>query len=260
VSDYYLDHEIAARYDDETNGVPGDAEFYLALARETAAEGHSVLELACGTGRVAIPIAREGIPVTGLDASPAMLEIAREKTEGLPNLRLIEGDMAAFHLPERFGLICIPYRSFLLLPSVEAQKRCLACVHEHLVVGGRLALNIFNPDLIRLAEWLKTRQPHIGEGSKEEVGGGRRREAHSRDTYRTDVQEIESGTVAEEIDAAGGVVSRKEKRMKLRYVFRYEMEHLLALAGFDVEALYGDFYGAPFGETSTEMVWVARKA
>lgn len=219
---YYLDPKNAASYDSDSPGLPGDVEFYAGLAREAAAASHAVLELACGTGRVAIPIAREGIEIVGLDRSPAMLALARAKAAGLANLRLIEGDMAAFDLGRKFGLIFIPYRSFLHLLTVEDQTDCLKCVREHLLPGGRLALDILSADSAVMA-----------------LRGFRRPERG---------------------DFAVGNRARWSSRRgpRSRYVSRCEMEHLLALTGFEVEALYGGFQGEPFEDGSTELVWVAR--
>jgi ubiquinone/menaquinone biosynthesis C-methylase UbiE len=214
----YHDPAVARRYDEEDGPRDrGDVVFYLGLALEAAAAGLPVLELAVGTGRVAIELARAGVQVVGLDISPAMLSVARSKAAGMSNLTLVEGDMADFRLGRRFGLIYIPFRSFLLLNTVERQRSCLASVQRHLAPGGRFALNFFNPDL-------PLRQAHSGKRSDE--GRGR--------------------------------VSRVYGRTRLRHVSRQEMEDLLRLSGFEVEALHGGFRGEPFVDTSTEMVWVAR--
>jgi len=214
----YQDPEVARRYDEEdAPRDQGDVDFYLALAREAAAAGQPVLELAVGTGRVAVAVAKAGVEVVGLDLSPAMLAVARRKAAGL-NLTLVEGDMADFELGRRFGLVYIPFRSFLLLTSVEQQRSCLACVRRHLEPGGRFALNFFNPDL-----------PLAQAGSRPRPDAGQR------------------------------AMSRIYGHLRLRHVSRQEMEQLLRLSGFEVEALYGGFRGEPFDDTSTEMVWVARR-
>jgi SAM-dependent methyltransferase len=148
-NDYYTDPRTAETYDagmgaeaDAMNDTP----FYVGLAREAAAQDMAVLELGCGTGRVTIPIAREGIDVVGLDNAPAMLDVARRKAaaDGL-DVTWVEADMRDFDLGRRFGLVIIPYRSFLHLLTDEDQRSCLAAVHRHLLPGGRLALNFFAP-------------------------------------------------------------------------------------------------------------------
>ena len=257
--DYYLDPRVAERYDRESPGQPGDVEFYAALARDAAAAGHPVLELACGTGRVSIPIAREGIRVVGLDRSPAMLDVARRASLDLDNVRWVEGDIADFDLPERFGLVFIPFRSFLLLTTVAEQKSCLAAVRRHVVPGGRLALNFFNPDLAVMGEWLTSRRGSLQSLSplRDSASGHALRRWATR-SYGPADQSLDEVRLEDEVDDAGAVISRVYRNLRLRYVFRFEMEHLLALSGFTVEALYGWFDRTPFTNASSEMVWLAR--
>jgi ubiquinone/menaquinone biosynthesis C-methylase UbiE len=146
---YYLNPRNAARYERDMGRLKhsiDDIPFYVRLAKEAAARGEAVLELGCGTGRVTIPMARAGARATGLDSSAAMLEIARAKAaEAGVEVRWVEGDMAGFELEHQYGLVAIPFRSFLHLITDEEQRGCLASVHRHLVVGGRLALNFYVP-------------------------------------------------------------------------------------------------------------------
>jgi SAM-dependent methyltransferase len=256
--EYYLDPRVAERYDEIEGLAAGDIDFYMDLAREAASRGHRVLELAAGTGRVAIPIARAGVPVVALDRSPAMLAVARRKAEGLRTIEFVDGDMASFELGEQFGLIYIPFRSFLLLQTVEQQKGCLGCVLEHLAPGGRLALNFFNPDIPLMAAWMGPGRKGVQPGREyANADGGRTVEWEAR-RYLTSTQEIDETRIDERLDAKGAMTSRVYRKMGLRYVFRYEMQHLLELSGFEVEALYGGFHGEPFTDRSSEMVWVAR--
>jgi SAM-dependent methyltransferase len=257
-ADYYDDPRIAEAYDVDSPGLEGDAAFYAGLAQEAAASGQEVLELAVGTGRVAIPIARAGVRVTGLDRSPAMLEVARRKAEDVESLTLIEGDMADFDLGREFGLVYIPYRSFLHLMTIEAQKSCLRCVREHLVSGGRFALNFFNPDIAAIGDWLGPKRGSLQRLEAKDVSDGGKREVWSSRRYLTGTQQLDETRIEERLAPDGAVVSRVYRRMGLRYVFRYEMQHLLELSGFEVEALYGGFEQEPFTDTSAEMVWVAR--
>ena len=247
----YYDPE---HYDATAQGVPGDVEFYLSLALEAHAAGHPVLELACGTGRVAIPVAQAGVQLAGLDRSPAMLGRAREKA-GLSNARWVEGDMRDFDLPERFGLVYIPFRSFQHLLAVEDQLACLSCVRRHLAPGGRFALTVFNPDLIRIANARSSNR-----GNAQLVVHKPERAHWDSVRYEQAAQELDCSFIDERLDEAGVVASRVYRGLKLRYFYRYEMEHLLSRAGFAVEALYGDHFRAPFSGTSPEMVFVARLA
>jgi SAM-dependent methyltransferase len=254
---YYFDPGVAEAYDAEVDQLRASADvpFYVELAREAAAAGNPVLELGCGTGRVTIPIAQAGVEVVGLDNAAAMLEVARRKADGATNPRWVQADMAGFRLGERFGLVIIPFRSFLLLLTVEEQKACLARIHEHLVSGGRLALNIFNPSILAIADWLGDRGQRWLRSLPEP---GRERWVNRR--YSPGSQELNETRTDVLLSDEGAVIQRVERNLRLRWVYRYEMEHLLALAGFEVEALYGWFDRTPFAEDSDEMVWVARRS
>jgi SAM-dependent methyltransferase len=256
-NDYYHNESIAAAYDTENSGetvTTDDIPFYASLAKAAAAAGHSVLELGCGTGRVTIPMAQAGVNIVGLDSSAEMLAVAQAKAAGLQNIRWLRGDMAAFNLEQRFGLVIIPFRSFLLLLTLAEQKSCLARIHQHLVDGGRLALNFFNPDLAMIASWNTAKR---GLWQRERLNSGR--ELWSTRRYLTADQRLEETDAYVTLSDQGAVIARVERNLRLRYVFRYEMEHLLALSGFEVEALYGWFDGRPFDDDSSEMVWLARK-
>src|SRR3990172_4095220 len=112
--EYVYDEAVAGRYDAAVPVRPGEVEFYLELASALGGEsrGLRTLEVTCGTGRIAIPLAQAGIRLVGLDNSPAMLARAREKSAGLGNVEWVEGDMRAFDLGTAFGLAIIPAGSF----------------------------------------------------------------------------------------------------------------------------------------------------
>jgi SAM-dependent methyltransferase len=253
---YYFDPRVAEAYDAEVDQLraAADVPFYVDLAREAAKAGQAVLELACGTGRVTIPVARAGVEIVGLDNSPAMLDVARRKSGDATNPTWLQAGMADFRLDGRFGLVLIPFRSFLLLLTVAEQKACLARIHEHLVPEGRLALNIFNPSILYIADWLRDK----GERwlrSVPEPG----REMWVNRRYSPASQRLDETRAEVQLSDEGAVIQRVERDLRLRWVYRYEMEHLLALSGFEVEALFGWFDGSPFTEESDEMVWIARR-
>lgn len=249
---YYRDW--AEEYDANSRGVPGDVEFYVDLARQ--ADG-LVVELGAGTGRIAIPCAQAGAQVHGVDLEPAMLDIARRKAAeaGLDGrLTLAEGDMrryASWGVPHPAGqaaLVNIPFRTFLHNLTVEDQVATLKACRTALRPGGVLALNVFNPSITKIAAWL-------GGGRKRwEPWGSTERDVQAQHDYEPSAQVVTSRLRVRE---AGGGWRRTS--VTLRYVHRFEMEHLLQRCGFDVLALYGGFDRSPFGEASTEMVWVARR-
>jgi SAM-dependent methyltransferase len=231
----------------------GDASFYRALARE--AQG-PVLELGCGSGRVLLPIGRDGIECMGLDASREMLERFREK--GPPsNLTLVEGRMENFDLrPRRFRLVYSAFRAFQHLLDVEDQLACLAAVHRHLMPGGRFAFDVFSPRLDRIAleSEPEAEDVRFADPSGEEVVrfvSLRRDRATQRQvvTFRYERRPREGG-------GPESVVAESS----MRWFFRYEVEHLLARAGFGIENLYGNFDRTSYTSQSPEMIFVSRKS
>jgi ubiquinone/menaquinone biosynthesis C-methylase UbiE len=251
---------FAATYDLEYGTTRVDIDFYVALAK---AARPPVLELACGTGRITIPIARAGVPITGVDSSREMLARARAKLDPADVLRvtLVEGDMRAFQLEERFGLAIIPARSFLHLLTSDDQVMALHNIGRHLLPGGRLALNFFVPNLRMIVEHAESSLGQALAYSHEFVDpeSGQQVLVWRSLQHETHRQRIHAHFVYEWVDEAGATVARRHRHYTLCYIYRNEMEHLLARCGFEVEALYGDFEATPFGAESTEMVWVARQ-
>ena len=242
---------------------PAEVEFYLALAREAEARGLRTLEIACGTGRIAVPLAGQGVRLVGLDSSAAMLARAQAKSAGLETVEWIEGDMRSFDIGESFGLVIIPAGSFQLLLSTEDQLACLRSIHRHLAPEGRLAFEIGNPSIVAMAEWLTARRGTLQRRPQRDYrhpGTGRQVLAWGYIEYHPSQQRYIARGVAEELDDVGRVVSRSYgSPMELRYLYRYETEHLLARCDFEVEAVYGDFSKSELRGTSQDMVWVARR-
>jgi ubiquinone/menaquinone biosynthesis C-methylase UbiE len=222
---------FAPIYDDWSAHMTEDVGFYVELARETDGP---LVELAVGNGRVAIPVAREtGRPVVGIDASAAMLAQARARAgEAGVDLELHQADMRELELDEPAGLIYVPFRSLLHLPTWADRRRVFERVHASLRRGGRFAWNAFVFD------------PRIAvrvDGEWQEQNGIRHRIDQFKHDNRLDIT-LESG------DA-----------ISLWWLNRSEWEGLIETAGFEVEALYGGFQRQPFDENANEFVWVVRR-
>ena len=239
-----------------------DVAFFVEAAR--AATG-PVLELGCGTGRVLIPTARAGALIVGLDASPAMLALCRQKLEREPEVvqdraTLARGDMRAFDLHRQFELVTIPFRPFQHLLAVEDQLACLAAIHRHLVPGGRLILDVFNPDIERLAAAPAPAGPWV-EDSDFTLPDGRRVVRRFRVVGRDLFRQIHDIEFAYLMTGAGGLSAQRVQRLRLRYFYPYEVEHLLVRCGFAVEELFSDYDKSPYGsQYPGELIFVARKA
>ncbi len=227
---------IARLYDPWSVSVTEDVGFYVSEARRAAPP---VVELGVGTGRIAVPIAAEGIRVIGVDSSPGMLEVCRERAEvagvaELLDLRL--GDLRAPPVAERVELVLCPFRSFLHLHTDEERLAALGAARELLVDGGRLMFDVFAPGDDDIAEthgrWLE-REPGIFE--------------------RADWDK-RARTLTLSVRGPDG-----ETTMTLAWLSAEEWRDLLERAGFEVDALYGWFDRRPF-RGGEDQVWIARRA
>jgi SAM-dependent methyltransferase len=133
-------------YDWECQEVLGrrdqDVAFWLDVVADAAGENAHVLELACGTGRVTLPLAEAGFEVTGLDVDPAALALARQRRGASRWPLLVAADMRQFSLRARFDAVIIPYNSFQLLTDGAAVSACLGAVGQHLAPGGTFGLEV----------------------------------------------------------------------------------------------------------------------
>jgi SAM-dependent methyltransferase len=260
-------------YDFQYGTTTVDLDFYVSEAK---AAQPPVLELACGTGRVTLPIARAGVPIVGVDSSVRMLDRAREKaaslgdssTTGGPSasgqdlpVRWVQADMREFHLEERFGLAIIPARSFLHLLNPDDHVQALSNIREHLAPGGRLILNLFVPDLRMIAEHTGTTREMLKfqHEFNDSTSGARVAVWESR-RYDIHLQRIYQHYRYEQLDDKGFVIATRYRSFTLCYIWPREMAHLLACCGLEVEGVSGWFDHRPLDADSTEQIWVAHRA
>lgn len=238
-----------------------DINFYVQAAQES---GGTVLEVGCGTGRVLIPTARAGVEIVGLDLSEHMLAVCRarlaqESQAVRARARLLQADMRSFDLERTFPLVTVPFRPFQHLLTVADQLACLACIHRHLADDGRLILDLFNPSIDALA------RDDLGEERGEEpeftVPDGRRVVRRHRIVARDRFNQINQTELIYDVTHPDGRQERLVHAFPMRYLFRFEAEHLLARAGFAVEHLYAGYDRSPYGSAYPgELIFVARKA
>lgn len=258
--DYYdKTPAAAARYDRLHAAQVDDVRFYVEEARR---EPGPVLEVGCGTGRVAIPIAAAGVRVVGLDRSGPMLEVAEAKRRSAPadvgaRCGFIRADMRRFAFRRPFGQVFLPFRVFQALLAVPEQLAALDSIREALRPGGRLVLNVFDPNLDLLADDRHGAASIQASGRAYADDGQRVSERYS--TRYDPVEQILHLTFIYEREGPDGVVQREFEPLELRWYHRFEIEHLLARAGFEVQDLYGDWNRGPFVENGQEMIWVARR-
>jgi len=212
---------IARLYNAWSASVTEDIDFYVEEAR---AAGGTVVELACGTGRISVPIAKAGVHLIGVDASTGMLEMARvyAAAEGVElDLRL--GDMREPPVRERVQLVLIPFRSLLHMTTEADRLRALGGARSVLAPGGRLVFDVFAPARDDVEE------TH-GRWLERELGIFER--ADWDEDTRTLTLSVRRGEEA--------------SSMELAWLSPAEWRLLLDRAGFEVESQWGWFDRRPY--------------
>ncbi len=252
VADFY-DHVIPYRN-------RADIDFYVEAAKES---GGPVLEIGCGTGRILVPVARSGVEVVGIDLSPFMLAICRgrlekESEEVQSRAKIVEADMRDFNLDRSFSLVTTPFRPFQHLTTVEGQISCLETINRHLVDGGLLILDLFNPSLHALTR--DNLGEEFGEEPAFEMSDGSKVARCHRIVERDLFNQINHVELIYYVSHPDGREERLVHAFPMRYLFRFEAEHLLVRCGFEVVDVYADFDKSPFGSTYPgELIIKARK-
>ena len=227
---------------------PGPCEtFYRQVARHA---GGPVLELACGTGRLTVPLALAGCDIVGLDVSPQMLAAARAKARAHDvDIAFVEGDMRVFDLGQRFGLVIVSCNSLAHLTTNEDLRAGFRCVRRHLAPGGLLAFDVVLPDVHDLA---RSRLERV------------RLEADSASSAAVAIEEVAAYDPVRQIRVARwrvrqpGTGARKMAPIRLRQFFPQELPLLLEVAGLELVARYGDFDRSPLRSTSANQICLAR--
>lgn len=253
----------AAYYDYLHPGLPGETEFYCGQA---LMRGGPVLDVGCGTGRIAIPMAMSKLKVTGIDNSGPMLAVCREKAERVgvkeTALSLVQDDMRNLHLNDTFPLVIMAYRTFMHCLSIEEQLDCLRCMYTHLIPGGEFFCNLWAAQPAQISQF-KTKPDFKAPAPVDTVPIPQEDIvlAHFVTLWRDDSRQLlhEHHWVREQ-DTEGDILHEEELSMTRAWITPREMEHLVARAGFDVMAVLGDFDGSLWNTHHTEMIWHLKRS
>jgi SAM-dependent methyltransferase len=241
-------YDLPALYDLVVRTGPCEA-FYRDVANRI---GGPILELACGTGRLTIPLARDGHDIVALDASPRMLGSARAKAEAETlQITFRQGDIRNFDLGQRFPLIILCCNSLGHLTTNKDLMAGLRCISRHLAPGGLFAFDVVNPDLRTLSQ-SQSACVRLDQGPNpssaialEEVAA-----------YDA-VQQIR---VAQLRVAEPDISGREIAPLSLRMFFPQELPLALNAAGLELAARYGDFAGNPLTAEGLNQICLARSA
>ena len=234
-----------------------DIPFYLEYAMGRQGE---ILELGCGTGRVALALAAEDFPVTGIDLSPQMLDVFREKLAAKPEqkskITIVQGNMANFSLGKKFSLIIAPFRAFQSLTDDSDITSSLACIRSHLTDNGVFILNVFNSRPERMTQsWC---YPETVQWERlDESTGNYVVKKHWGNKIDTKNQIIYPH-FAFEITHPDGKTERIVDDLKLKYYFNHQLRSVIENAGMAVVEEYSWYDKSPPG--GKEIIFVCKKS
>jgi len=240
-------YEDAEFYDAEFAGRAHEIPFYVKRARETDGP---VLELACGTGRLTLPIAAAGVPIVGVDLVPSMIERARRKASarGL-TLGFHVADMRTLNLGRTFRLVFVATNALQHLHDAESLEAFFLSAREHVDPDGQLIVDVFNPSVHKLSRSIDGRHSHntftLADGRPVEVDVG--------SEYLSDLQLLHFEL---KYHVHGRLIRTKDVRM--RCIFPEELLALCRAFGFEPVERFGDYDQSPFHAGSPQQIVVCR--
>ena len=256
-------YALSAKYYDQAYAAEKeltDLPFYLELARRI---GGPVLELACGTGRILLPIARAGIAIHGVDNSLPMLTVLRKNLEREAKdvrelVSIFEGDMRTFRSNQKYALVTIPFRPLQHMYTVEDQIAALKTAAFHLEDDGVLAFNVFYPLFDRLysiigeeileMEWTDASDP------------SKMVQRYFRKESLDKVNQNFSLTFIFRTWQNGKVIREETEPLKMSYYTYPHLRALFLLAGLEIVEEYGSFAKTPLDNDAQEMIFLLKKA
>ncbi len=241
-------YELSKHYDAMNGSMGKDIDFYVRLAKKKKG---TVLDLACGSGRFSLPIAKLGLNVSGLDLSKTMLSLAKEKADN-ENLKIDFrlGDIRIFEFENKFNFIFCGFNSSQHLHEENEYRSFLKSVKEHLKQDGIFAFDIFNPSISMLNR--KSSEKFLVSKYKDPVDG-----------QEIEVWEYPSYNSARQLSSfvfhyiKNGKVLFEEK-FSLRNYFPFEMDVLLRNSGFQIIQKFGGFDDQSFTNESMKQIFICK--
>jgi SAM-dependent methyltransferase len=233
-------------YDLKYRELRDDITFYLKQAEKY---GEPILELACGTGRITIPLAEMGYEITGLDISAPMLKLAKTKANEIGvNVEWVKADCRDFRFEKKFNLIIFPFSSIAHLHDLVSINRCFSCVKEHLTDEGMFIIDYFNPRLDYLLRDPKEQRSIVSYPDPDGRG-------------IVEILETNIYDAANQINRIKwvfkiGESKEIEKKLYMRIFYPKELDALLELNGFEIMAKYGNSDESSFESISPKQILV----
>jgi SAM-dependent methyltransferase len=235
-----------------------DLPFYTALAKRI---GGPVLEIACGTGRVLLPIARQGIQIHGVDNSPAMLNVLRRNLQTEPEaarkrVSVSGGDMRNFRLGKKYPLVIMPFRPMQHMHTLEDQVAALKTAAHHLDEDGVLAFDVFYPKydvmFLSMGEEIPEMEWPLQSDPAKTVKRFFKKE------FVDKINQTFSGTFIFRTFEGNKLIKEETEPVKLSYYTYPHVHALFLLAGLEPVEEYGSFSEAPLDKSSTDMIFIVK--
>lgn len=222
--------------------------FYIMQAKKY---GGPILELACGTGRITVPIAKNGVPIVGLDFSVKMLEQAkRNSKDNKIEIEWIEADMTDFNLKRTFSTITMPAAAMNWVLENKSIEKCLNCIKDHLNQDGTFIFNIFNPNFEIMMRDPSKKYKRIGYPDPDGKGNVTVTGTHHYDKATQIMHYTSYHRIKNE---------ETVQKLKLRIFFPQELDMLLNYNGFKIDFKYGNFDEEPFNSNSKWQIVICHK-
>ena len=220
----------------------------------------AVLECGVGTGRIAIPMAREGRVVYGIDKSPEMLATLRDKLKDEPpiigeRIHLYEEDMCSFDLGTSFKFAYVPFMTFNYLPDIDSQLGCLRSIRAHLENEGTLVLELIS----FYRDWFHNDGIARLVAQKTDLGTGKTTQMFRITRFDPSTQVLEHERHYRFLDSTGCLEEERVVLLRNRFFFLGEASLLLQRANFTLQHIWGDHARGPYTSESQVMILVASK-
>ncbi|MBV9145332.1 MAG: class I SAM-dependent methyltransferase [Acidobacteria bacterium] len=256
-------YTVSARYYDEAYASADDlqdVQFYVEVARRF---GGPVLELACGTGRVLLPIAQNGISIDGVDSSPAMLEqlnkkLAQQEASVRQRVSVFSGDLRSFRGERRYGAVIIPFRPLQHMYTLDDQIAALKTAAFHLTDDGVLAFDVFYPRPESMLAGIGEEKLELEWNTKDDPPKTIRRSVR-KDSVDKIAQHF-SATYLYRTYRDGKLIREETAPLKMSWYTYPHLQALFLLAGLEPVEEYGDFDRTPMNNDSRQMIFVMRRS
>ncbi|MFN8372392.1 MAG: class I SAM-dependent methyltransferase [Anaerolineae bacterium] len=246
---------IARYYDAENDDKTDDLLLYTDLAEEY---GSPILDIGCGTGRVMMHLAQEGCEVHGIERDGAMLERAQHKRAALPHLRsklmFHQGDVLRYEFKQRFKLVLLTYNMLTHFHEQDVQLNLLRRMHDLVEPGGLLVIDVPNAGNVFASE---DTDAVTLERTFIDPESGHLVMQQSVSTLDRAEQLLHVTWIYDEV-TEDGTVKRTFAPVIFRYFFLSEIRLLLALTGFEVDAVYGDYEGGEYVDGCERLIVLAK--